>query len=129
MVEPRTAEHQFLQPVHERLAAYQRHALPVTNEVLPESGTGFVDPIAFHQLHEVRGLVGIEFVVRDESKLHGGGSHALLEVLCVESEPVTEELDDVVLAGHVVRLSHEAEDTPALRWSGDDALPRSISGR
>src|SRR6185312_16236380 len=32
VVEPRAAEDQLAQPVHERLAAYQRDALPVADE-------------------------------------------------------------------------------------------------
>src|SRR5438270_669833 len=56
--------------------------------------------------------LAIELVVGDQPELHRGSRHALLEVHCVEAEPVAEELDDVVLARHVVRFRHEPRIPP-----------------
>src|SRR6266542_5211073 len=107
MVEPRAAEHELFQPVHERLAADERDPFPVADEIAPESAARFVDPVTLDELDQVGGLVPVELVVPDESELDGGRGDALLEVRGVEAEAVPQELDHVVVAGNVVGLCHE----------------------
>src|SRR5207302_2723509 len=49
VVEPRAAEDELLQPVHEGLTADERDALPVTDEIAPELAARLVDPVSLHQ--------------------------------------------------------------------------------
>ena len=76
----------------------------MADDVLTEARTRAVDPVSLDELDEVGGLVIVQLVVGDETELHGRGRHAFLEIRRVEAEPAAEVLDDVVLAGHVVRL-------------------------
>jgi len=50
----------------------------------------------------------VELVRLDEPELDRGPDHALLEVEGVEAEAVAEKLDDVVVAGAVVRIGHRS---------------------
>ncbi len=69
------------------------------DEVAAEWATRLFNPSVGGQFDEVRGVVLIQIVAVDEPELDRGPGHALLEILCVEGEPVAEELDHVVLAG------------------------------
>jgi single-stranded-DNA-specific exonuclease RecJ len=124
LIEPGTAEDQLAQPVDERLAVDGRQRLPVPDEIAAELASRLVDPLVGRELDEISGLVLVEIVAFDESELHRRADHAFLEILGVESEPVAEKLDHVVVAGLVVHLAHAPEDTqrgcrpkPSLRLS------------
>jgi hypothetical protein len=84
----------------------------VADEVSPEAAARLVDPIAFDELDEVGGLVVVELVITDETELYGRGRDALLEIGRIEAEAVLVELDDIVVAGDVVRLCHEPSIPP-----------------
>src|SRR5947199_7743759 len=84
VVEPRAAEDELLQPVHERLAAHEGDLVPAADEVAAERAARLLDPGALDELDEIGRLVLVELVPREEPELHGGGGHALLEVLGVE---------------------------------------------
>src|SRR6188768_3429562 len=124
VVEPGAAEDELAHPVDERLALHERELLPVADEVPAERAARLLDPPVGGELDQVFGLVLVEVVALDEAELDGGGGDALLEVVCVEGEPVAEELDHVVLAGGVVRFnSHFSKDsrlrpTPSVPWLG-----------
>src|SRR5581483_11049241 len=113
VVEPRAAEDELAQPVDERLAVHERHPLPVPDDVAPERGARLADAPVRGQLDEVAGLVLVQVVRLDQPQLHRGGRDALLEVLLVEAEAVAEELDDEVLAGHVVDVAWHARRVPS----------------
>src|SRR5439155_14515858 len=102
VVEPGPAEHELLQPVHERLAVDEGDLVPVANEVPAERAAGLLDRVPLHELDQVGRLVVVELVASEEAELDGCRRDALLEVLGVEAEAVPEELDDVVVAGVVV---------------------------
>ena len=112
VVEPRAAEHELSQPVDERLALQQAHALPVPHEIAPERTACVGDPPIGRELDEVGGLVVVEVVGPDQPESDGGGRDPLLEVVRVEAEAVAEELDDVLVAGRIVRLAHLIEGYP-----------------
>ena len=106
MIQPGAAEDELPQPVDERLALDERHALPVPHEVAAEAAAGLRDHPVGGKLHEILGLLLVELVPVEQPELHGGGGDALLEIPRVEAETEAEELDDVVLARPVVRLRH-----------------------
>src|SRR5262249_51461657 len=106
VIEPGAAEDELAEPVDERLAADERHPLPVAREVAAESRFRLLDHALRGERDEVGGLLLVELVRLDESELHGRGDDALLEIEGVEGEPVPEKLDDVVVAGAVVRIRH-----------------------
>ena len=68
------------------------------DEVAAEPAARIGDAAVGRQLDEVGGLLVVEVVGRDQLEPHGGGDHALLEVVGIELEPVAEELDDEVVA-------------------------------
>src|SRR5439155_16808146 len=98
VVEPGAAEHELAQPVDKRLAPDERHTLPVPDEVPAERAARLDDHTVGSKLDEVGGLVAVELVALDQAEPHGGRGHALLEVVLVEAEAITEELDDEVVA-------------------------------
>src|SRR5205823_11303676 len=102
MVEPCAAEHEFAEPVDERLALDEGNPLPVSNQIVAETAAGPLDQTVRGQLDQVGRLVVVELVPFEEAELDGGCGHALLEVLSVEAEAIAEELDDVFLARPVV---------------------------
>src|SRR5581483_3313849 len=126
VVEPRASEDQLPQPVDERLALHEREPLPVAGEVAPEARLRLVDQPLRSERDEVGRLLLVELVHLDEPELHGRADDALLEVVRVEAEAVAEELDDVVVAGGVVRLSgrfrHVSQDNPERRGSNPATL-------
>jgi single-stranded-DNA-specific exonuclease len=113
VVEPRTAEDQFSEPIDERFVAHHGQPLPVADEVIAELAPGLRDPPMSRQLHEVRGLVLLELARLDEAQLHSRGIDPLLEIDLVEAEAIAEELDDEVVAGEVIRLGHGAPRIPS----------------
>ena len=106
VVEPGAPEHELAQPVDERLAVHERHALPVAHEVPAQRAARRLDPAVRRQLDEIGGLVLVQLVPVEQPELDRCGDHPLLEIAAVELEPVGEELDLVVLAGAVVHLRH-----------------------
>ena len=126
VVEPGAAEDELAQPVDEGLALHERELLPVAHEVAPQRAARLFDPSVGCELDQVLGLVLVQVVALDQAELDGGRGHALLEVVCVEAEPVPEELDHVVLAGGVVRLDrHAARIVPR----GSAVRPSPYRGR
>ena len=125
VVEPGAAEDELPQPVDERLAADERDALPVAREVAAEPRLGILDHALRGERDEVARLLLVELVRLDEPELDRGGDHALLEVAGVEGEAVAEELDDVVVAGGVVRV-----DSVVLprRIASNGCVPHGASG-
>ena len=103
VVEPGAAEDELAQPVDERLAADERDALPVAREVAAEPRLGILDQPLRRERDEVARLLLVELVRLDEPELDRRRDHALLEVEGVEGEAEAEELDDVLVAGGVVR--------------------------
>jgi hypothetical protein len=108
VVEPRTPKDQLSEPIDERFVAHDGEALPVADEIVAELRARLCDPPVRRQLDEVPGLVLLELAGLDEAELHGCSVHALLEIDLIEAEPVSEELDDEVVAGEVIRLGHGA---------------------
>src|SRR5215831_10931648 len=106
VVEPRTTEDELAQPVDERFPVDERESLPVTNDVQAESAPRLVDATVRNELDQVVHLVHFEVVRADEPDAHGGCRDPLLEVLGVELETVTQELDHEVVPGAVVRCEH-----------------------
>src|SRR5262245_34417583 len=98
VIEPGAAEDELAEPVDERLAADERHPLPVAREVAAEARFRLLDHALRGERDEVGGLLLVELVCLDESELHGRCDDALLEIEGVEGEPVPEKLDDVVVA-------------------------------
>ena len=76
----------------------------MADEVRPERAARLRDPAVRGELDEVRDLVLVEVVRRDEPELDGGRADPLLEVARAEREAVAEELEHVVVAGRVVPL-------------------------
>ena len=85
--------------------------LPVADEIVAEQAPWLVDPPLDDEVDEIRRLVLVEVSHPHEAEPHRRRSDPLLEVDRVEAEPVLEELDDVVVPRHVVRLRHPSEDT------------------
>src|SRR5262249_28681670 len=110
VVEPCTSEDELPQPVHERLAARQRDVLPVPHQIAAETAARVRDAAVRSELDQVGRLLVVQVVVPDETERYCRGGYPLLEVDGVESEAVTQELDDVVVARAVVRLTHVRED-------------------
>jgi len=131
VVEPRTAEDELLQPVDERLAVDEGDLVPVANEVAAERAAGLFDGVPLDELDQVGRLVVVQLVPCQQAELDGGRRDALLEVRAVEAEAVAQELDDVVLAGAVVRLRVHAGSVPLARAhapaSGSPSQPSSAS--
>src|SRR4029079_16915097 len=105
VVEPGASEDQLAQPVDERLAADQRDPLPVADEIPPELAARLLDAAVGGELDEVGGLVIVQLVGLDQAELDRSSGNALLEVRAVEAEPVSQELDDVVVARAVVGVA------------------------
>ena len=84
VVEPRAAEDELLEPVHERLAVDECDALPVAHEVAAEPRLRVLDHALRHERDEVAGLLVVQLVGLDEPELDRRGDHALLEVAGVE---------------------------------------------
>ena len=105
VVEPRAPEDQLAQPVDERLAADQRDPLPVADEVAPELAAGLLDASLGGELDEICGLFLVQLVRLDQPELDRCPGDALLEVGAVEVEAVSEEFDDLVVAGAVVGVA------------------------
>jgi hypothetical protein len=78
----------------------------VAYDVAAEVAPRLLDPAVRGELDEVVDLLDVELVVADQPEPHGRRRDPLLEVVAVEAEPVSEELDDVVVPGRVVRLGH-----------------------
>jgi hypothetical protein len=110
LVEPRASEDELAKPVDERLAVHEGDVLPVADEVAAEAAPRLVDAAVGRELDEVGGLVVVQLVVGKEAEPHRRRDDALLEVDRVEAEPVSEELDDVFVAGAVVGLAHGRQD-------------------
>lgn len=117
VVQPRAPEDELGEPVDERLAVEDREPIPVPDEIDAERAPWLADAPIGRELDEIRGLVDVELIPWDEPELDGRGRHALLEVEGAEREPVPEELDDVVVAGGVVGLGHQLEDSPPSQLS------------
>ena len=111
MVEPGAAEDELAQPVDERLALQQADALPVPHEIPAERAPRLGDPAVGRELDEIGRLLVVEVVRADQSEPDGSGGDALFEVVGVEAEAVAEELDDVLVAGRIVRLAHRPKGT------------------
>ena len=99
MVEPRAAEDQLAQPVDERLAVDERDALPVADEVAPEVAARLLDRPVGRELDQVGGLVLVQLVASTRPSLTAAAVTRCSKSARVEAEAVSEELDDVVLAG------------------------------
>jgi hypothetical protein len=84
----------------------------VPHEIAAELAARLGNPPVGRELDEIGGLVVVEVVGADEPEPDGGGGDPLLEVVRVEAEAVAEELDDVLVAGRIVRLAHLAEGYP-----------------
>jgi hypothetical protein len=78
----------------------------VPHEVAAERASRLGDPAVGRELDEIGRLLVIEVVRPDQSEPDGRGRDALFEVVGVEAEAVAEELDDVLVAGRLVRLAH-----------------------
>ena len=104
MVEPRAPEDQLAQPVGERVAVEAVELPGVRGQVAPEPAAGVVDPAGAGELDQVGGLVEGEVARGHELEPYGGSSHPLLEVGVGEPVAVVEELDHIVVPGHVLEL-------------------------
>jgi hypothetical protein len=127
VVQPRAPEHQLPDPVDERLAVDDREPLPVADEIHAESAARLVDAPVGRELDEIRGLVHVELVAWDETEPDDRSRDALLEVEGAERELVAQELDDVVVAGGVVGLGHERENSPQLQATHGTAKRLALS--
>jgi single-stranded-DNA-specific exonuclease len=107
LIEPGAAEDELPQPVDERLVVHEGQPFPVADEVAAELAPRLGDDPVRGELHEVGGLVRVEFPRLDEAEPHGRGVDPLLEVDDVEAEAVAKELDDEIVARRVVRLGHD----------------------
>jgi hypothetical protein len=99
VVEPGAAEDQLAQPVDERLALDERHALPVPDQVPAEPRRGRVDQALRRQRDEVLDLLLVELRRLDDAELHRRADDPPLEISGAEREVVAEDLDDVVAPG------------------------------
>jgi hypothetical protein len=84
----------------------------VTHEIPAERAACVGDPAVGRELYEIGRLVVVEVVRPDQPEPDGGGGDPFLEVVGVEAEAVAEELDDVLIAGRIVRLAHLVEGYP-----------------
>ena len=87
-------------------------ALPVPDEVPAERAASVGDAAVGGELDEIGRLVIVEVVGANQSQSNGGGRDPLLEVVGVEAEAITEELDHVLVPGRIVRLAHLGEGYP-----------------
>ena len=126
MVEPGAAEDELAQPVDERLALDQDDALPVADEVAAERAARLVDPAVGGELDEVGGLVVVELVRLDRPSFTAAAVTRCSKSRGVEGEAVAEELDDVVVAGRVVRV---AVTLPRIALVAVNAPSRCLSDR
>jgi hypothetical protein len=101
LIQPRGAEDEAAQPVHERAVAGADELGPAVVDVLAEGRRGLVDLAVDGQVDEVLQL-GLVEPAGDEAELQRRLLAALGEVALVEGEAQLAVLEDEVLSGVVV---------------------------
>ena len=107
MIKPRATEHQLAKPVDKRLAANERHTLPVAAHIPAKTRLGLRKEALRRNRDEIGDLLRIKIRRIDQPELDRCCDNPLLKVTRVEREAVPQKLDDVVVSGRVVRVRHD----------------------